>query len=145
MSEIIRRASLVKPSLQTRFHIDFHWWQQNDRDWRVYLSVNLCPKHQQAFADKNTDEMVDWVDPETAEVQRVDGLQHVLMTHCARQPGFITQHSALVDAAFRTFLANGNTPLNSVELGERLGKDPTIILRTLSGMRVYKGIRPCLG
>jgi hypothetical protein len=140
----LKRPSLVKPSLQTRFHIDFDWWRKNDRDWRVYLRGNLCPEHQAAFAELNGDNMVDWVDPDTAEVQRVDGLQHVLISHCARQAGFITEHTTLVDAAFRLFLANGNQPMNSVELSERLGKSPETILRTLSGMRVYKGIRPCL-
>jgi len=34
-----KRFSLVKPTLQTRFHIDFNWWSQNDRNWRViYLA-----------------------------------------------------------------------------------------------------------
>jgi hypothetical protein len=138
----VKRASLAKPTLQTRFHIDFDWWSKNDRDWRVYLRSNLCPEHQQAFADLNTEVKVDWVDPDTAEVQRVDGLQHVLISHCAKQEGFITQRSALVDAAFRLFLANGNSPMNSIELGERLGRPPIIILKTLSGLRVYKGLRP---
>ena len=106
MTEPIKRMSLVKPSLQTRYHIDFHWWQQNDRDWRVYLRSNLCPEHQRAFENVLTEQKVDWVDPNTGEVQQVDGLQHVLITHCARQESFITQHSTLVDAAFRIFLAN---------------------------------------
>ncbi len=144
LTEPIKRMSLVKPTLQTRFHIDFQWWQQNDRDWRVYLRSNLCPEHQRLFENVLTEEKVDWVDPETAEVQRVDGLQHLLITHCAKQKDFITQQSTLVDAAFRIFLANGNTPLTASELAEKLGKDPVMILRTLSGTRVYKGIRPCL-
>ncbi len=96
------------------------------------------------YADLLTDEEeVDWVDPETAEVQRVDGLQHILMTHCAKQEGFITEHTVLVDATFRIFLANGNMPLTVLELGEKLGRPPQTILRTFSGGRVYKGIRPC--
>lgn len=139
----VKRFSLVKPTLETRFHIDFDWWSQNDRDWRVHLHSFLCPEHQEAFSNVRGDEQVDWVDPETAEVQQVDGLQHVLITHCAKQPGFIDEHSALVDAVFRLFLANGNTPLTPVELGERLGRPPQTILRTFSGMRVYKGLRPC--
>ena len=143
MSEV-KRMSLVKPTLETRFHIDFDWWQKNDQDWRVYLRSNLCPEHQKMFLDRNFDDQVDWIDPQTAEVQRVEGMQHVLITHCAKQPGFIQDHSALVDAAFRVFLANGNQPLNSIELGERLNRPPVTILKTLSGIRVYKGIRPCL-
>ena len=75
----------------------------------------------------------------------MDGLQHVLISHCAREPGFITEQTSLVEGVFRLFLANGNTPLSPVELSEHLGKPPDTILRTLSGMRVYKGLRPCPG
>lgn len=141
----VKRVSLVKPTLQTRYHIDFDWWSKNDRDWRVYLHSYLCPEHQVAFANMDIDEKVDWVDPETAEVQRVDGLQNILITHCAKQPEFITQQTTLVDSVFRLFLANGNIPLTPVELADKLGRQqPMTILKTLSGMRVYKGIRPCL-
>lgn len=139
-----KRMSLVKPMLHTPFQIDFNWWAKNDRDWRVYLRSNLCPEHQKLFEHVDLAEQVDWVDTVTAEVQRVDGLQHILITHCAKQPGFIPEHSTLVDAAFRLFLANGNTPMNSIELGERLGRPAEIVLRTLTGGRVYKGMRPRL-
>lgn len=140
----VKRMSLVKPTTKTSFHIDFNWWQQNDRDWRVYLRNFLCPEHQQAFADVDEFEQVDWVDPETAEVSRVDGLQHILITHCARQQIFITQQTTLVDSVFRLFLANGNLPMSPEYLAELLGRDANIILKTLSGVRVYKGLRPCL-
>jgi hypothetical protein len=139
----IKRMSLVKPTLQTRFHIDFDWWRQHDRDWRVYLRNFLCPEHQQAFADLDVSEQIDWVDPETAEVQLVDGLQNILITHCAKQRSFITQHTTLVDSVFRIFLSNGNMPLTPEELADELGRDPLVILKTLSGPRVYKGLRPC--
>jgi len=140
----VKRYSLVKPTLQTRFHIDFNWWVQNDRDWHVYLRSYLCPEHQEAFAGMDHDELVDWVDPDTAEVTQVDGLQHVLIAHCAKMAGFITERTALVDAVFRTFLANGNTPLTPIELADQLHRPPGTILRMLSGStRVYKGLRPC--
>jgi hypothetical protein len=140
----IKRLNLVKPTIKTRYHIDFDWWSQNDRDWRVYLRSFLCPEHQQAFANVDLFEQVDWVDPETAEVQQVDGLQNVLITHCARQYSFIAQQSTLVDSVFRTFLANGNTPLTPEDLAEQLHRDAQLILRTISGARVYKGLRPLL-
>ena len=139
----LKRFSLVKPTLQTHFHIDFGWWSTKDRNWRVDLHSFLCPEHQEAFSEMRDEEKVDWVDPETAEVQPVDGLQHVLISHCAKEPAFITEHTSVVEGVFRTFLANGNTPLTSVELAEHLGKPPETILRTLSGQRVYKGLRPC--
>lgn len=140
----VKRFSLVKPTLETRFHIDFDWWSQKDRDWRIYLQSLLCPEHQQVFQDFDPEERVDWVDPETAEVQQVDGLQNVLITHCAKEEGFITDRTALVDAVFRIFLANGNEPMTPLELAERLGRPPMTILRTLSGGQVYRGLRPIL-
>lgn len=137
-----KRLALVKPGLQTHFFIDFDWWSQNDRDWHVFLKSLLCPEHQQSMADLPEDHLIDWVDPATAEVQRVDGIQHIIITHCAKQPDFITERTTLVDAVFRLFLANGNTPMTPMELAERLGRSPDIILKTLSGGRVYRGLRP---
>ena len=137
-----RRFSLVKPTIDTPFHIDFEWWKKNERDWNVYLRSLLCADHQATFANAEEGEMVDWVDPVTAEVKPVDGIQNALMTHCVKQPDFLTQQTALVEAVFRLFLTNGNVPMSSGELGARLHRPPETILRTLAGARVYKGIRP---
>jgi hypothetical protein len=136
------RSSLVKPTMETPFKIDFDWWKDHDRDWRVYLRSFLCDEHQKAFENLSNDETIDWVDPDTAEVTQVDGLQHVLISHCAQQEGFLTEKMALVDSVFRVFLSNGNKPLNAEQLGAILDRQPETILRTFSGIRVYKGIRP---
>ncbi|RME90400.1 MAG: hypothetical protein D6770_02585 [Anaerolineae bacterium] len=138
-----KRYSLLKPTLETPFHIDFNWWRQNDRDWRVYLRSLLCEEHKNVFTDWESEQTIDWVDPVTAEVTPVDGLQHTLMTHCAKQPGFLTEHTALVEAVFRLFLANGNTPMTAKELAMHLRRPAATILRTLAGPRVYRGLRPC--
>jgi hypothetical protein len=140
----VKRASRTRPTIQTHFHIDFNWWQERDRDWRVFLQSLLCPEHQQAFAEMPDDHLVDFVDPMTAEVQRVDGLQHVLITHCAKRMGFISPHTTLVDAIFRIFLANGNIPMTPMELAQLSGRPPDLILRVLTGERIYRGLRPLL-
>lgn len=138
----VKRFSLVKPTLDTPFQIDFDWWKQHDNNWHVFLHGYLCPEHQAAFANSSEDIRVDWIDPETAEVRSVDGLQQVLINHCARQPGFVTQNTTMVDAVFRVLLANGNEPMTPVELGQAINKSPETILRTFSSLTVYKGIRP---
>jgi len=138
-----KRYSLVTPTLDTPFHIDYDWWRQNDQEWRVHLRSSLCPEHQEKFADVLGDDKVDWVDPETAEVQRVDGLQNILISHCSQTEEFITERTTVVESIFRLFLANGNMHMTSRELGERLNRPAMTILRTVSGVRVYKGIRPC--
>ncbi len=74
------RSSLVKPTIDTPFKIDFDWWMNHDRDWRVYLRSFLCEEHQKVFENLSNDELIDWVDPDTAEVTQVDGLQHVLIS-----------------------------------------------------------------
>ena len=135
-------SSLLKPSVGTPFQIDYNWWKQHDRSWRVHLRSCLCEEHQEMYADISGDEKVDWIDPETAEVQSVDGLQHTLISHCAKQEQFITEHTTLTEALFRLFLSNGNQPLTPEELAEVLNKQPGKILQTISGPRVYKGIRP---
>jgi hypothetical protein len=140
----VRRFSLVKPTSETPLHIDFEWWKQNDSNWRVYLLSYLCSDHQRVFTELNENVDIDFVDMETGIVRTVDGLQNTLMTHCARQSGFITENTALVDAVFRVFLANGNRPLSSLELEREIGRPANTILRTLAGARVYKGLRPYL-
>jgi len=134
--------SLLKPTVQTPFHIDFAWWEHNDRDWHVYLRSLLCADHQQSLADVQEGALIDWIDPQTAEVKPVDGIQHALMTHCALQPDFVTEHTAIVEAVFRVFLVNGNQPMNAQELSKRLSRPAETILRTLTGPRVYRGLRP---
>lgn len=135
--------SLVKPTKSTPFHIDFEWWKDHDNNWRVFLFSCLCPEHQISFSNQSDDAMIDWIDPETAEIRQVDGLQSTLMDHCAKQENFVTENTAMVDAIFRIFLANGNSPLNAEELSDKIGKSSETILRTLSGLTVYRGIRPC--
>lgn len=141
----LRRSSLVKPTLQTPFHIDFEWWTQHDSNWRVYLFSCLCPEHQNTFTNGDETTDIDWVDAETGRVEMVDGLRHVLMSHCSRQPEFLTVNTTLVDAVFRVLMASGNTPMSPLQLSEKAQKPAETILRTLTAGQIYKGIRPFYG
>jgi hypothetical protein len=138
----IKRINMIKPGLKTPFHIDFDWWKEMDQNWRVDLRGLLCAEHQVSLNAFPEDQSIDWVDPETAEVKQMDGLQLILTSHCSRQEDFLTEHTTLVDAVFRILLSNGNDPISSEELGRILARPAEIILRTLAGPRVYKGIRP---
>jgi hypothetical protein len=143
MSEV-KKISLIKPTLQTPFHIDFEWWRANDNNWHIALQSLLCPEHQEAYANLPEGQMIDWVDPESAEVRQLDGIQNTLINHCAKQPGFLDEHTALVDAIFRVLLVNGNTPMSVEELGAHLNRPPDTILKTIAGPRIYKGLKPFL-
>lgn len=134
------RPSLVKPTVDTPFHIDFSWWRQNDREWRVFLRGLLGEDQEAKLADVDLDERVDWVDPATGEVTQMDLLQYLLSNHYAQQDD--GAGASMVESIFRAFLKNGNSPMSAKQLGEALGRPPQTILRTLSGARVYRGIRP---
>ena len=134
--------SIVKPTLETPFHIDFDWWIEHDANWRVFLLDFLCDEHRAIYIEKDQNIQIDSIDPLTAEVLRLDGLLHTLVTHCAQQTDFISKNTTLVNMIFKIFLANGNTPLNSTQLAELTEKPALTILRTFSGMQVFKGIRP---
>ncbi len=134
--------SLLKPTIQTPFHIDFAWWEHNDRDWHVFLRSLLCPEHQQLLADASEESMIDAIDPKTGEVHPVNGIQNALMTHCALQPDFVSEHTTVVEAVFRVFLVNGNQAMSPEELSKRLNRPAQILLKTLAGPRVYRGLRP---
>lgn len=85
--------------------------------------------------------MVDYIDPDTGEVFQLDELG-LMIQQAAKDPDFINPHTSVVDSIFRVFLANGNAPLSPRELADHIGRPASLILKTLSGGRIYKGIRP---
>ena len=113
------------------------------RDLRVYLKSHLCDLHREMYAEASADP-VDWVDAHTAEVKPIDGILYELRTHCSLQPDYIHDLTSVVDAVFRVFMVNDNQPMSPRELGERIGKDPELILKAISGKTVYKGLRPVM-
>lgn len=133
--------ALAKPTLETQYHIDYTWWERSDKDLRQYMIAQLPAVLRDQLAAQNGEELVDFIDPLTAEVTRVDGLSLALRL-AAAEPEYITPQTSMIDAIFRLFLANDNQPLTSVELGERLGRPAQTILKMLSGREIYYGIRP---
>lgn len=137
-----KRWSRIRPTIDTPFQINRSWWEQRGRNLRVELWHHLCPEHRAAFANHVDIEAIDWVDPEMAEVTQMDGLEHLIREHCSHQEGYLHPELPLVDAVFRIFLANGNTPLTPRQLSGLVGRPAETILRTLMGREVYKGLQP---
>jgi hypothetical protein len=135
-------AKWVKPTVETKYHIDFDWWEEKGRNFRLHLLSHLCSECQERYENYQEADLVDWIDAETAEVTQVDGLWHSLRTCCSLKPDYINDLTPLTTAIFRTFLANGNAPLSPAELQERLHRPADIILRTIGGFHVYNGIKP---
>lgn len=135
-------TSRVRPTLSTQFHIDREWWERAGRELGVFLRDHLCLEHQLEYDQSEPGAKVDHVDPLSGEVTVVDRFQHLLISHCSQQPDYVTPQMSLINAVFRILLANGNLPQTPQQLARRTGRSPQTILRTLSGPRIYKGIRP---
>ncbi len=136
--------SLLKPSVKTKFQVDFDWWKSQDRNWRHSLLAFLCEEHQALFAAYENEANIDLVDLQTGEVTQGDAILNTLVEHCALQEGFISPNAPLVDSIFKVFLVNHNKAMNAEELSVLLGKPAQTILSTIGTGRVYKGIRPIL-
>ncbi len=132
---------LIKPNVETKFYIDYDWWEQSRDDLQIYLLTHLTPEQQQTLAHRNLDEVFDYVDPETGEVFQVDTLR-LAIRESAKREDFITGHIGLIDSVFRALLVNGNKPLSAIELAEVTRRNAATILKTIGGVRIYRGIRP---
>ncbi len=132
----------VKPTVDTKFHIDRTWWEEKGRNFRVHLLSHLCAECQARYQNYEEAGVIDWVDADTGEVSQVDGLWHSLRVCCSQKADYVDALTPLTTAIFRTFLANGNTPLSPAELAEELNRPAETILRTVGGFNVYNGIKP---
>ena len=135
-------AQYIRPTLDTKFQIDFDWWQENGKSLRVMLASHLCQSCAKEHAD-DAAQAIDWVDPQTGEVKQVDILWHTLRTCCSQQPDFITPQTPLATAVFLSLIANDNAPMTAVELHQMLApRSADLIRRTIGRHHVYYGIKP---
>ena len=138
-----KRLTRYRPTADTKFHIDYDWWDASGRSFRLYLRDQLCEECRERFANHMNTEDVDWVDPDTGEVRRTDALRECLRTRCANDPDYINERLPLASACFLIFLANNNSPLSANELHQLIPwKSSDSILRTLAGDQIYLGLRP---
>ncbi len=134
-------------NVNTKLHIDLEWWEKEGKDFNYFLYQEMCPECKERIKDFNKAVYIDWIDPETAEVKRLNGLWETLITCCSQKPDYINPELPITKAIFRVFLANRNEPLSAAELAERYGDkigvaDPHRILRILTAGKVYNGIKP---
>jgi hypothetical protein len=127
----------------TKFHIDFGWWDKQNKDIRVFMRDLLCAECKERLAAQAGSPTVDMIDPETAEVTKVDVLWEAIRACCSKTPSYLTPDTPMLDGIFRVLLANGNKPLSVQQLHERLDKKPAdMMLRMLTRGQVYLGIKP---
>lgn len=132
---------LIKPTLDTKFRIDFGWWEKSSEDLRTYLLSHLLPEQRERLSQSDEDRTVDYIDPDTGEVMELDELRLAIQI-ASEDENFINSHTSLVDSIFRVFLANGNVPMTPRELEEYTERSAQTILKTFGGKQIYKGIRP---
>jgi hypothetical protein len=132
---------LRKPTQDTRYHIDYGWWDKSNEDLRSYLLSHLLPEQRERLSRQEEDQIIDYIDPDTGEVFQLNELGLAIQI-AAEDESFIGPHTSLIDSIFRVFLATGNMPMSSKELADRIGRKPDVILKTIGGTVVYKGIRP---
>ena len=138
----VSASHLRRPDVNTKFYIDYSWWDEANLDLKTYLLSRLDVGDELAL-DLGVD-FVDLVDLETGEVRKVDGFQYALQTYFSMLPEDFTQQTSLVDAVFYILLANANLPMSARELSVKINRDAEIVLKTVGGTHIYHGIRPIL-
>lgn len=138
----IKSSSLKRVTADTRFYVDYTWWEESNIDLRTYLFTRLGIG-QDADTDNDKSE-IDMVDPTTGEVRRVDSFQYMLQSYFAQLPDDFFTQTSFVDAAFCVLLANANQPLSAREIAERVERPVDMVVRTLGGSTTYQGIKPIL-
>jgi hypothetical protein len=134
-------SSLVKPTLETQFHIDYSWWDRPGKDLRTYQLSHFPPDQRERLAQSSNGEMIDFIDPRTGEVRQLDELTMAIQI-AAQDPNFINPQASLVDLIFRLFLIHDNEPMTPIELEAILNRPASLILKTLSNRESFNGIRP---
>jgi hypothetical protein len=136
----IKLTSLKRTTPDTKFYIDFDWWEKSNLDLKTYLLSRFSLGDESALETEF--DKVDLVDARTGEVHQVDGFQYLIQSYFHRLPDDFIAHASLVDATFCVLLANANQPLSAREIAERVGRPAEVVVRTLGGTKIYQGIRP---
>lgn len=125
--------------VNTPFHINFGWWEEQGRNLGRFLAEILG----QPDADLQPGTPLDFIDPNTAEVHELDPLWVEVLTSKAFKPDYITASTPLTSAVLRALVENLNRPMTSVELHRRINRsNPQTILRVLRTARTEYGIVP---
>ncbi|MBP8002055.1 MAG: hypothetical protein KA314_10460 [Chloroflexi bacterium] len=132
------KLNIVTP--ETKFYIDYNWWETTELDLKGFVLSRLQLQNENLTASDM--EEVDLVNPQTGEVQRVDGFQFMMQVYFSELTDEFIARSSLVDAVFCILLANANQPMTGLEIAAKVRRDPQIIVKTFGSSQVYHGIRP---
>lgn len=136
----IKTANLRRVTPDTKFHIDYGWWEESHLDLRTYLLTRISLGND--VGSELPAERIDLVDSKTGEVRQVDAFQYLVRSYFSRHGNDLATQGSLVDAVFSVLLANGNEPMTAAEIGERVQKPAELVIKTFGGSTIYHGIRP---
>ena len=139
---VLKTLPLRRTTENTRFYVDYDWWEKSNLDLKTYLFTRLNLDDEAVLGSEV--DIVDLVDPQTGEVHQVDGFQYVVQTYFSQLPEDFATRTSLVDAVFCVLLANANQPMTALEIAERVHRPVDVVLKTIGGPRTYQGIRPIL-
>jgi hypothetical protein len=133
---------IYRPTENTRFHVDYSWFEAQGVDVNVLIRKTLTAEQQERLGEDAEKIVFDYIDDATAEVRAENQVVHTIRTESAADPNFISARTPVWEGAFRTFLLNGNNPLTALELAQILKRKPAEIVAQLSGRVIYNGVRP---
>ncbi|HEY33614.1 MAG TPA: hypothetical protein G4O10_11010 [Dehalococcoidia bacterium] len=119
--------------------IDMDWFEANERSLVALVRGSLCSKCRKRLDSEG-------------KLTSLDDLLTAIRDCCSTEPAYISGELPIMESVFRLFLANGNQPLDLIEMGrqlsERRGVDTyrtsvEILSRLLKNDRYY-GIRPAV-
>lgn len=129
----------ARTDVHTPFHIDLGWWEGRGRSLRRFFAAILDEDE----ADLSNGAPLDYIDPATAEVYRLDPIWVRVLIERAHRPGYITSTTPLTNAMLRALIENVNQPMSAVELHRRINRaNPETFLRVLKTARTEYGITP---
>lgn len=136
----IKKSNLRLLTADTKFYIDYSWWEEGHLDLRTYLLGRMSLGSQPVT--ELPAERIDLIDSRTGEVRQVDAFQYLVRNYFSTHDDELAGQGSVVDAVFSVLLANGNEPMTAAEIAERIQRAPELVLRTFGGSQIYHGIRP---
>jgi hypothetical protein len=134
---ILKPGNVQQVDENSRFHIDYGWWEQENLSLESYLNNRLG----QTLVLDDSSQAIDLVDMRTGEVRQLSGFEFAVQYCFQQMPEGFMQRASLVDAVFYALLANGNRPMTAAEISAEIGRPADTIFKTLGTGKVYQGIR----
>jgi hypothetical protein len=136
----IKPANLRRVTPDTKFYIDYDWWEEGHLDLRAYMLARVSVDSDVPLELPH--ERIDLIDSKTGEVRQVDAFQYLVRNYFSHHGDTLAMQGSLVDAVFSVLLANGNEPMTVSEIAERVQRPTDLLIKTFGGSQIYHGIRP---